>query len=324
MDIHSIQDTEKTKSLRVLVTWGTKLGGTEGIAQTIGQELMRQGYDVTMANASAVRGVDQYNAIVIGGALYANRWHRDARRFISRHLKALRRIPVWMFSSGPLDSSADHGTIPPIEQVSVLMERVGARGHMTFGGRLAPNATGFPAAEMAKTRSGDFRNIEQIRSWAAEIGKELPSARPGVVRDHPAYSLSRLIFFGFVGAALLAAAMAALGEMPFVKTAMALHALAATSIYAVISNRYFRARGARDPLPTALAFVALYVTFSGVATRMIAGGSTMFGQFGWTWLPLVLVFATTVFVGFLRSTMPWPKAAEQTVKSYPEKRTKSA
>ena len=36
-----------------------------------------------------------------------------------------------------------------------LAARVGARGHVTFGGRLKPSAWGCVARSMAKTRSGD-------------------------------------------------------------------------------------------------------------------------------------------------------------------------
>jgi hypothetical protein len=46
--------------------------------------------------------MSRFDAAIVGGALYANRWNRDARRFISRHDSALRRMPSWCFSSGPL------------------------------------------------------------------------------------------------------------------------------------------------------------------------------------------------------------------------------
>jgi hypothetical protein len=56
------------------------------------------------------------------------------------------------------------------------MARIGARGHQTFGGRLAPDARGFPAAAMAKTRAGDWRNRDEIRRWAAEIAAAVAAA----------------------------------------------------------------------------------------------------------------------------------------------------
>ena len=104
--------------------------------------------------------------MIVAGALYANRWHRHARRVMSRNASALRELPVWLVSSGPLDSSAEERDIPPTAQVAKLAKRVGARGHVTFGGRLAPDAKGFPASAMAKKRSGDSRSPAHVRRWA--------------------------------------------------------------------------------------------------------------------------------------------------------------
>ena len=151
--------------MRVLVTWGSKRGGTEGIARTVAEELKALGVDTILTPAYNVRDLLGYDAAIIGGALYMNQWHRDSRRLVARHIAGLRRIPVWLFSSGPLDASADGSDIPPLRQVAVLMERIGARGHTTFGGCLGADAKGFPAAAMAKKRSGDWRNSDRIRAW---------------------------------------------------------------------------------------------------------------------------------------------------------------
>ncbi|MBB5815647.1 hypothetical protein RFN52_36505 [Streptomyces collinus] len=43
---------------------------------------------------------------------------------------------VWLFSSGPLDPSASERDIPPAPGVQRVMNRIGPRGHVTFGGRL--------------------------------------------------------------------------------------------------------------------------------------------------------------------------------------------
>jgi menaquinone-dependent protoporphyrinogen oxidase len=53
------------------------------------------------------------------------------------------------------------------------MERVGARSHVTLGGRLAPDAKGFPASAMAKKRAGDWRDAAQVQAWAGSIASQL-------------------------------------------------------------------------------------------------------------------------------------------------------
>lgn len=110
-----------------------------------------------MRPAEEAGSPDGFDAAVVGGSLYANLWHPAARRFVSRHAAKLREVPVWFFSSGPLDDSADLDTIGPVARVQSLMDRVGAQGHATFGGRLERDAQGFPASAMARGVPGRHR-----------------------------------------------------------------------------------------------------------------------------------------------------------------------
>ena len=80
---------------------------------------------------------------------------------------------MWLFSSGPLDDSALASDIPPVRHVAKAMEQADAAGHMTFGGRLLPDAEGFPASSMARDDAGDWRDPDQIKGWAKRITDEL-------------------------------------------------------------------------------------------------------------------------------------------------------
>jgi len=298
--------------MRVLITYGTKRGGTEGIARILGEALEGNGFTVEVTPASRVRDTSRFDAAIVGGALYANRWHRDARRFISRHESALRQIPSWCFSSGPLDDSADRAEIPPTAEVRVLMERIGALAHTTFGGRLSSDARGFPASAMAKTRSGDFRNPERIRAWAAELARALPQAHPGTAVKHPARSVWRLIAYGFAGWALCAATMAGLMQLGSLTFALVFHAILAPCIFAALSQRYFRARGARAPLFTAAVFTLLVVALDlAVVGGLVMHDTRMFASVAGTWLPLALIFLATWITGSIVAMMPADKASRR-------------
>jgi len=159
--------------MRVLVTFGSKRGGTAGLAAMIGDALTEVGCEAVVAPAKDVSDVGGVDAVIVAGALYANRWHRHARRFVRRHASALRELPTWLVSSGPLNGSAEERDIPPTRQVAKLAERLGARGHVTLGGRLAPDARGFPAAAMAKKKAGDWRSPAHVRRWVATVVAEL-------------------------------------------------------------------------------------------------------------------------------------------------------
>ncbi len=114
-----------------------------------------------------------YDAVVIGGAIYGGRWHRDARRFVRRHRDALGRRPVWMFSSGPLDDSAARTAIPPVPMVRSLMEDIGARAHVTFSGSLASDVRGWFASRKARRQAGDWRDDDHIVEWGHRIATAL-------------------------------------------------------------------------------------------------------------------------------------------------------
>jgi menaquinone-dependent protoporphyrinogen oxidase len=167
--------------MRVLVTVGSTRGGTEGLGEMVAEDLRAEGFEVDMRAPREARQLAGYDAVVVGGALYALRWHRDARRFVRRHAGELQGCPTWFFSSGPLDDSAAGKVIPPVKGVEELMRRVGARGHATFGGRLAPDAKGFPASAMAKKHSGDWRDPGQVKQWTHDVAAELRAAEAGRV-----------------------------------------------------------------------------------------------------------------------------------------------
>jgi menaquinone-dependent protoporphyrinogen oxidase len=154
--------------MRVLVTYGSKHGGTAGLAEWIGQALEHSGASVSVVPTGEVTDVESYDAVIIGGALYVFRWHTDARRFVRSHATALSHRPVWLFSSGPLDDSATEQDIPPVRSVRKAMDRIGARGHQTFGGRLLPGSkSALPV--------GDWRDHSHVDRWVKEIVDELTS-----------------------------------------------------------------------------------------------------------------------------------------------------
>jgi menaquinone-dependent protoporphyrinogen oxidase len=159
--------------MRILVTYGSTRGGTQGLAEMVADDLRAEGFEVDLLPPRQVRRLDDYDAIIVGGALYASRWHRASRGFVKRHAASIRQRPAYFFSSGPLDDSAGRRDIPPVKGVKALMEKTGVREHVTFGGRLRPDAKGFPASAMAKRLAGDWRDPGQVKQWTRTIAAQL-------------------------------------------------------------------------------------------------------------------------------------------------------
>jgi menaquinone-dependent protoporphyrinogen oxidase len=163
--------------MTVLVAYATTNGSTGEIAQWIADELRSRGLAATARPAAEVTDVSGCEAVILGGSMYMAGWHRDARHFAHRFAPALAGTPVWLFSSGPLDTSADEGDLPPGPQIEAAMRALDARGHVTFGGRLSEDAHGWlglVAHRMAEAgHRGDFRNPARVRAWARGVGAQI-------------------------------------------------------------------------------------------------------------------------------------------------------
>lgn len=115
--------------MRVLVTYGSKLGGTKEIAEQVGEVLRDRGLDAVVGAPEELKSLADYDAVIVGGALYAGHWPRPVRRFVKALLDELRSRPIWFFSSGPLDDSALTSDIPPTPAVDrTSIGHPGSRG----------------------------------------------------------------------------------------------------------------------------------------------------------------------------------------------------
>lgn len=159
-------------SARVLVAYASKLGSTAEIAETIAHVLRDGGHHAVALPARDVTSLEGYDAVVLGSALYAAYWQRDAHRFVDRFREDLKARPLWLFSGGPLDRRLARADQPITPHGAEITAGLGARGHHTFGGRLTPTAPVAPQI-LQTHRFGDFRDWQRIVEYGYRIGREL-------------------------------------------------------------------------------------------------------------------------------------------------------
>ncbi len=169
--------------MRVLVTAATRYGATAEIAQTIAGALGDHGLEPTVVPPEQVEGVDGYDAVVLGSAVYAGHWLKPARELVNRCGRVMAERPVWLFSSGPV------GDPPKPEEdpvdIAELVAATGAREHRVFAGKLVRKQLSFPERAIVsalRVPEGDFRDWTEITRWAAGIADALhagPAARAG-------------------------------------------------------------------------------------------------------------------------------------------------
>jgi menaquinone-dependent protoporphyrinogen oxidase len=133
---------------------------------------------VDVQPARDVQSLEGYSAVVLGAALYMYRWHKDARRFLSRHREALTQRPVALFALGPVHDPRDEEewqnsraqldkelvNFPWLEPVTVEL----------FGGEFDPDKFRGPIKWFAGAEpASDARDWDAIRAWAGDLAAKL-------------------------------------------------------------------------------------------------------------------------------------------------------
>ena len=84
-----------------LVAYASKHGSTREVAERVAEVMRGTGLDVDVMPAANVGHLRGYDTVVLGGALYTGRLHKDARRFLARHCEPLSVRSVAVFAMGP-------------------------------------------------------------------------------------------------------------------------------------------------------------------------------------------------------------------------------
>lgn len=198
---------------RVLVVYGSRHGGTQGIAERIGEVLQSRDLDATVVAAGSVSTsqVATADAFVVGSGVYMGSWLDEPLEFMKHNAKTLAAKPLWLFSSGPLPgSSKEKQATDPIEnalgptdgpgsggrkQIEALSAATGPRDHHVFMGRYDPDdsAKNLPERFMKSFMrlipairdvlpAGDYRDWAAIEAWAEGIAADLrPASEPVVI-----------------------------------------------------------------------------------------------------------------------------------------------
>ncbi len=162
--------------MKVLVSAASKYEATSEIAQAIADALAGKGLEVTVVPPAQAGAIEEFDAVVLGSAVYMGQWLKPARDLAERSAAALATRPVWLFSSGPVGDPAKAADNPV--DVSKILEATKARDHRVFTGKLVKKPLSFPDRAMAsaiRAADGDFRNWAQIREWATGIADTLLS-----------------------------------------------------------------------------------------------------------------------------------------------------
>ena len=144
--------------MKVLVCAASKYGATSEIAQAVADVLAERGCQVTVLPPEQAGTVEEFDAVVLGSAVYMGQWMKPARQLAARSGDALAARPVWLFSSGPIGEPAKPADNPV--DVTKILKATNARDHKVFAGKLAKEQLSFPdraVVSAIRAEDGDCR-----------------------------------------------------------------------------------------------------------------------------------------------------------------------
>lgn len=156
--------------MRILIATASRHGSTRELGRWLGTSITDRvaGDDtsVEVRDAADVDSIAEYDAVIIGSAVYMGRWLREARSLVVREQTELETRPVWLFSSGPIGENAS-------ETASSKWDKAPwAIGHRAFGGKLDRSTLSrFErlVVRIIRADDGDDRSRDDIDAWADTI-----------------------------------------------------------------------------------------------------------------------------------------------------------
>jgi menaquinone-dependent protoporphyrinogen oxidase len=177
-----------TGEKRILVAYDTIHGSTGEVTKEIGAALCAQGFQVDIRFVGNVTSLADYDAVILGSAIYEFRWLPDATAFLKKNQAVLSSLPVAYFIVGAAlfqDTPENREAVKKSFVDPVLAEYPDIKPLSIgfFGGAVDFNKEQYNLFEKFVLRilglivgfkdSADWRNWEYINTWANEMGDKL-------------------------------------------------------------------------------------------------------------------------------------------------------
>jgi menaquinone-dependent protoporphyrinogen oxidase len=161
-----------TKS--ILLAYATRFGSTQEVAETIAASLRQAEFEVDMQLMQEVSTLANYDAIVLGAAIYNAHWHPEAHNFLSRHQEAINQLPVAIFTLGPLspNEAAKRNSRRQLDKEVAKYPWLKPVALEIFAGKYDPSKPGLNFFERFLP-ARDYRNWDAIRAWANALPAQL-------------------------------------------------------------------------------------------------------------------------------------------------------
>jgi menaquinone-dependent protoporphyrinogen oxidase len=161
-----------TKS--VLLAHASRFGSTQEVAEVIAAVLRETGLKVDLQPMAEVRTLANYDAVVVGAAIYNAKWNVVAHQFVSQYQEALTQLPVAIFTLGPLSASdaAKRNSRRQLDNELTKYPWLKPVAVEIFAGKYDPSKPGMGFFDRF-VPARDVRNWDAIRAWANTLSAQL-------------------------------------------------------------------------------------------------------------------------------------------------------
>ncbi len=160
----------------ILVSYATRYGSTQEVAEAIAAALREAGREVDLQPVRKVRSLEGYGLVVLGAPLYIGRWHKEAHRFLEQQREALAQRQVAVFALGPLHETEEQwrNVRGQLDKELAQHAWLAPTAAAIFGGKYDPAKLRFsdkvlamaPASPLYQIPACDLRDWAAIRLWA--------------------------------------------------------------------------------------------------------------------------------------------------------------
>ena len=168
----------------ILIVYATRAGSTREVADAIGKAMTEHGARVEVHPIKEITTLEPYRAVILGSAIRAGSWLREAVAFVKQNKSELEKLPLVYFvvcATMHEDTPKHHDEVLAyLKPVRAMLEplEIGL-----FAGKLDAEKLPFFERLLIKAmhkEQGDWRDWEAIHDWAGRIYDRLEPKKVAV------------------------------------------------------------------------------------------------------------------------------------------------
>ncbi|OUD14131.1 flavodoxin domain-containing protein [Thioflexithrix psekupsensis] len=162
---------------KILLTYASRGGSTQGVAHAIGAELVKQGLTLDIRYLLDVKDIKPYDVVIIGAPIRMGHWLSEAQQFLTVHQNVLKNKKVALFVvCMTLHEDTPENRAKVLGMMQPTLALVDSIDTGLFAGAMRPTKLKFfwrLLARITHVPEGDFRDYEIIRAWARGLASKL-------------------------------------------------------------------------------------------------------------------------------------------------------